>query len=256
MRNRSASGASEKKPAPNFLACRAAAGFHVDMDVKEQFAKISAQYDSQRRNLIPDFDGFYGAAADALELPANARIADLGAGTGILAEFIARKFPDAEIELVDISDKMLDIAKKRFAGNPRASFVLSDFASWKPRGKYAAVVSALAIHHIEDFEKKSLFKKIFDALDDGGVFVNAEQILGATPKAIATNAAAREEIMQKFMTPAEAEVARERLKCDRCATLSANLEMLAEAGFAEVGVRFENLDFAVLCAKKFVLQSE
>lgn len=62
--------------------------------------------------------------------------------------------------------------------------------------------------------------------------------------------------MQKFMTPAEAEVARERLKCDRCATLSDNLEMLADAGFAEVGARFENLDFAVLCAKKFVLQSE
>ena len=99
------------------------------MDAKEQFAKISAQYDSQRRNLIPDFDGFYGAAVDALELPANARVADLGAGTGILAAFVARKFPDAELELVDISDKMLDIAKKRFEGNPRASFVLSDFAS-------------------------------------------------------------------------------------------------------------------------------
>lgn len=226
------------------------------MDVKEQFAKISEQYDSQRRNLIPDFDGFYGAAADALELPANARVADLGAGTGILAAFVARKFPDAELELVDISDKMLDIAKKRFEGNPRASFVLSDFASWKPRGKYTAVVSALAIHHIEDGAKRSLYKKIFDALADGGVFVNAEQILGATPQAVEKNAAAREEIMQKFMTPAETEVARERLKCDRCATLSDNLEMLADAGFAEVGARFENLDFAVLCAKKFVLQSE
>lgn len=226
------------------------------MDAKEQFAKISAQYDSQRRNLIPDFDGFYGAAVDALELPANARVADLGAGTGILAAFVARKFPDAELELVDISDKMLDIAKKRFEGNPRASFVLSDFASWMPRGKYTAVVSALAIHHIEDGAKRSLYKKIFDALADGGVFVNAEQILGATPQAVEKNAAAREEIMQKFMTPAETEVARERLKCDRCATLSDNLEMLADAGFAEVGARFENLDFAVLCSKKFVLQSE
>lgn len=55
------------------------------MDAKEQFSKISAQYDSQRRNLIPEFDGFYGAAVDALDLPPNAKVADLGVGTGIMA---------------------------------------------------------------------------------------------------------------------------------------------------------------------------
>lgn len=82
------------------------------MDAKEQFSKISAQYDSQRRNLIPEFDGFYGAAVDALDLPPNAKVADLGAGTDIMAAQVLRRFPDARFDLVDVSDKMLAVSAR------------------------------------------------------------------------------------------------------------------------------------------------
>lgn len=220
------------------------------MDAKEQFSKISAQYDSQRRNLIPEFDGFYGAAVDALDLPPNAKVADLGAGTGIMAAQVLRRFPYARFELVDVSDKMLALAKKRFADFADFSFVLSDFDSWKPQGKYDAVVSALAIHHIEDSAKLSLYKKIFGALKDGGIFVNAEQVLGATPEEIKANSDARLAIVEKFMNADEAAVALERLKLDRCATVAENLAMLSEAGFSECECVFAHLDFAVLAAKK------
>lgn len=220
------------------------------MDAKEQFSKISAQYDSQRRNLIPEFDGFYGAAVDALDLPPNAKVADLGAGTGIMAAQVLRRFPDARFELVDVSDKMLALAKKRFADFAGFLFVLSDFDSWTPQGEYDAVVSALAIHHIEDSAKLSLYKKIFGALKDGGMFVNAEQVLGATPEEIKANSDARLAIVEKFMNADEAAVALERLKLDKCATIAENLAMLSEAGFSECVCVFSHLDFAVLAAKK------
>jgi hypothetical protein len=44
-----------------------------------------------------------------------------------------------------------------------------------------AVGLALAIHHLEDDEKRDLFARVFQALRPGGVFVNAEQAAGATP---------------------------------------------------------------------------
>jgi cyclopropane fatty-acyl-phospholipid synthase-like methyltransferase len=43
---------------------------------------------------------------------------------------------------------------------------------------FDAIVSALAIHHLEDAEKRSLFARIHERLRPGGVFVNAEQVVG------------------------------------------------------------------------------
>ena len=40
------------------------------------------------------------------------------------------------------------------------------------------VISGLAIHHLDDEAKKKLFKTIHKLLNDGGLFINADQVLG------------------------------------------------------------------------------
>ena len=47
---------------------------------------------------------------------------------------------------------------------------------------------------------------------------------------IKRNAPAREDLILKYMTLQEAEVARTRLKCDRCATILGNIKMLQKRG--------------------------
>lgn len=220
------------------------------MDANEQFSKISSKYDSQRSKLIPKFDQFYGAAVAVLDIADGALVADIGAGTGILAEKVRDKFPSARLRLVDISEEMLGVERERFCGAENVDFILSDFASWRPDGVFDAVVSALAIHHVCDAEKISLYKKIFDCLSPRGVFVNAEQVLGSTVGEIENNAAAREQIVREHMSEEEGAVALERLKLDRCATVESQLQWLADMGFSEVKCVFSHLDFAVLVAKK------
>jgi len=61
-----------------------------------------------------------------------------------------------------------------------ATYVTGDLASPLPAGPWDAIVSALAIHHLEDDGKRDLFARAHDALGDGGVFVNAEQVSGPT----------------------------------------------------------------------------
>ena len=113
-----------------------------------------------------------------------------------------------------------------------------------------ANLSALAIHHIENPQKQALYNNIYASIKDGSIFVNAEQILGKDEFEIKRNARAREDLILKYMTLQEAEVARTRLKCDGCTTILGNIKMLQNAGFKKCKCVFEFLDFAVICAEK------
>lgn len=145
------------------------------------FDGAAADYDRARRQLVPRFDDFYGAAVGAIPYGRedDIRVLDLGAGTGLLSDKIARAFPRARITLVDVSSEMLGVARRRFADEPgRFELRMMDYAEQPLSGEYDAVVSALSVHHLDGDEKQELFRKACGVLRDDGVFVNADQVLG------------------------------------------------------------------------------
>ncbi len=151
-------------------------------EVKESFDAISSGYDEQRKWIIPDIQGFYRAAVRAAAVTEKSpAILDIGAGTGLFSMLLRETYPGATITLLDISEKMLGIAKQRFAGREDVHFIAADYRHEEPGGPFDAVCSALSIHHLETAEKRDLYGKIFNALKPGGVFVNADQVEGETP---------------------------------------------------------------------------
>ncbi len=95
---------------------------------------------------------------------------------------ILRRFPRATIEGVDFAPKMIEAARARLAPfGARMRFRLADYDSAPLAGAVEAVVSALSIHHLEHEAKRRLFCEIHTALAPSGIFVNADQSLGATP---------------------------------------------------------------------------
>jgi len=62
----------------------------------------ASEYDLSRRRLIPCYDLFYATAADlaawSIKVPSPA-ILDLGAGTGLLSEFVIQKVGTASLYL-------------------------------------------------------------------------------------------------------------------------------------------------------------
>jgi tRNA (cmo5U34)-methyltransferase len=212
------------------------------------FDRQAAGYDAQRRRLIPPFDAFYGTAVAALGLAghAPARILDLGAGTGLLARRVADAYPAAELTLVDGAPAML--AQAREALGDRAAYVTADLADPLPPGPWSAVVSALAIHHLDDAGKRALFARVHDALSSGGVFVNAEQVAGPSPRFDARYRAWHHERATAAGSSAhEWAGAEERMAFDRCSDVEAQLAWLRAAGF-DADCLFKDHRFAVLAA--------
>ena len=221
------------------------------------FDRYAATYDAARRKMIPCFDGFYGSAIRCLQPPmttfqtnAPLRVLDLGAGTGLLSARILAAFPQAQMVLVDIAESMLQRARERFAAASVEIQVL-DFTKDPLGGPYDVIASALAIHHLNDDGKRYLFARIHAALAPGGVFVNAEQVLGPTP--------ALEEVYKQTWlddvrrlgaSAEEIQASLTRMEQDRCASVEDQLLWLRQAGFTDSDCWFKEGRFAVYSGRK------
>lgn len=154
----------------------------MEFSVKQLFDKVAQDYDVQRKQLIPCFDDFYGMALDLMESPLDSpRILDLGAGTGLLSGLVLQKYPNARLTLIDISDQMLEGARRRFADANQVQYVIGDYSKYDFTGSYDMIISSLSIHHLTHADKKKVFDAVHKLLEPGGCFINADQVQGRTP---------------------------------------------------------------------------
>ena len=222
-------------------------------EIASAFSAHAGDYDRLRRALVPCFNDFYGSAVEIAVrggLSQPCRVLDLGAGTGLLSAMLVERLPQAHVHLVDLADGMLNQARRRLAGRS-ASFAVADYATAPLGGPWQLVVSALSIHHLEDADKRALFRRIHEALVPGGLFINAEQVLAPTSALQARDDALwREQAASLGAEPEEIAAAQERMRYDRCATLEAQLAWLREAGFNDVDCAFKQWRFAVYSATR------
>jgi tRNA (cmo5U34)-methyltransferase len=219
-------------------------------DAPEVFQAYASDYEAARRRLVPGYDAFYGAAVEAVGMLGRppGTVLDLGAGTGLLSRRVLEAHPAAQLTLLDAAPAMLAEAEK--ALGTRATYVVGDLADELPDGPWDAVVSALAIHHVTDDTKRTLFARVHEALAPGGVFVNAEQVAAPTRFLEDVHAKAHEAHARAAGSDdAEWVAARGRMEADRCATLDDQLGWLREAGFADVDCIYKRHSFAVLVAR-------
>jgi tRNA (cmo5U34)-methyltransferase len=212
------------------------------------FAEHAHEYDAQRRRLVPCFEQFYGTAVALLGCRGGeiSRVLDLGAGTGLMSEAVLARYPDAEVVLLDGAAEMLARARERLP-TASARTVLADMRSELPEGPFDAVVSALAIHHLEHPDQQDLLRRVHERLRPGGVFVNAEHVTGPSAwleglyrrmwrEACATAGAREQEIA----------AAESRMEMDRSADVATLTGWMEQAGMIDCDCFFKQLHFAVL----------
>lgn len=154
----------------------------IHKDLNEKFDENAEHYDKIRKLIIPCFDDLYNITTElANSKKENPKILDLGAGTGLLTKYLLEKYRGAEFTLIDLSEEMLKIAKNRFKGNTNFKYVVADYSTYDLVNSFDMVVSSLSIHHLEDEDKEKLYKKVYNILNPGGIFLNADQVIGPTP---------------------------------------------------------------------------
>lgn len=213
----------------------------------------ASEYDISRRRLIPCYDLFYATAAElaawSIKVSSPA-ILDIGAGTGLLSEFVMQKVESASLYLLDESSDMLAKAQQRLKKYNPQIFIQSMIEPL-PAVTFHAVISSLAIHHLTDEDKRSLFKRIYQSLAPGGIFINAEQILGETEW--------HQQLYEEMHLNGaralgsdkdEIRAAQERMAYDRCAALSDQVSWLREIGFQNADSFFHSFRFAVFAGWK------
>lgn len=141
------------------------------------------EYDTAIRRFIPGYEEMLAEAAAALRPAAPGLIIDLGAGTGALSEAILDSVGGSVLELIDVDPEMLNQARARLARfGDRARFTEGSFLEPLPRCRGAA--ASLALHHIPAMDaKRQLYRRVFEALEPGGVFVNADATMPSEPAA-------------------------------------------------------------------------
>ena len=179
------------------------------------------------------------AEADAAlveQIPPEAgRILDLGTGDGRVIDLLRAERPQLSAIGLDVSAPMLGAAADRLRGAPRIELVEHDLSVPLPAlGRFDAIVSSFAIHHLEHERKHSLYAEVFDLLDSGGVFANLEHVASPTER------------LHLAFLEAIGEPIEDEDPSDRLLDIETQLGWLRELGFTDVDCSWKWREIAVL----------
>ncbi len=224
------------------------------MSVAQFFDGINGDYTATIERCFPRYREMLCGLIDYLprEQPVRS-ILEIGCGTGNLSVLIAQRFPDANLQVLDISAESLQVCRARLEKRDRTHFQCQDIREADfPAGEFDLVISSIAIHHLRCDEKQDLFRACFQWLAESGVLAFADQFRGSKPalyalhienwKQISLAAGSTEEEFAMWM-----EHQRDH---DHHDTLVDQLAWLSQAGFTSIDCVWRYLLWASVLAFK------
>jgi len=222
--------------------------------VQSFYDELSSQYTDLISKCVPRYgelmyNMFHYIPADCHPK----KILDLGCGTGNLTEQALKHYPEAEIDALDLSEEILKESQKRFMSRPNVRYIQADFrAMHLAPGSYDLILSTIAIHHVQDEDKITLYRDVFQALKPGGLFIFADQTRGINDEIYQKHISRwKEEAFKLGSTQENWDMWMEHQDAhDYHTPVNWHLKQLEHAGFREVDVIWKNIMWAIIWARK------
>ena len=218
--------------------------------IKQHFEDEAREFDRIIVTLIPEYPRMVEALILAIPFNRSAplRVIDLGCGTRTVAAYLLDAFPNAHVTCLDLAENMIAMAQVKLARYPLVRYVVGDFSGFDSDDGYNVVVSSFALHHLVTSEdKRNFYHRIYNSLASGGVFYNADVVLGSNDflqsvymerwRNFMSRNVSKDEVEGKWIPKYEAE--------DRPAKLMDQLKWMTEIGFVDVDVIWKWYNFAV-----------
>ena len=113
--------------------------------VKEYFDMIAPNWDANQ----PDKEKTIKGLLDKVGIKKGVRVLDLACGTGTITGLL-HDFSMADVYGLDLSSKMIEIAKAKYEDKPWAHFEEGDFLAWDNGEKFDVIVLYNAYPHFND----------------------------------------------------------------------------------------------------------
>ena len=224
-----------------------------DSTPKDFYDKLSGDYNAAIERCVPRYREMLWAILRYVPDDLNPKnILELGCGGGNLTELLLRRYPEASIHCVDLSEEMIEQCRQRLRSE-KVSFERADFKQIRlAPATFDLVVSSISIHHLDDSAKRSLFRTIHDALVPNGVFVYSDQFAGASEEIYRKHIEEwRAAAIQQGTTLEEwDEWMKHQDQHDYHTPLADQMSWLTGCGFKTVDCSWRYLLWAVVCAVK------
>jgi tRNA (cmo5U34)-methyltransferase len=218
--------------------------------VKKHIEGEAKDFDRIIKELIPYYaemiDGMVAAIPHQRTDLIN--VIDLGCGTGTISRQIKQTFPQARITCLGIAENMIEMSKLKLNNYSDVQYRIGDFKDYEFDDTYDIVVSSLALHHlVTDDDKISFYRKIYESLCPGGVFFNADVVLGSNEHFQSLYMGKWISFMKRHVFDEEIETKwlpkyREE---DRPSKLMDQLIWLKDIGFSEIDIIWKYYNYAV-----------
>jgi demethylmenaquinone methyltransferase / 2-methoxy-6-polyprenyl-1,4-benzoquinol methylase len=147
--------------------------------VRSFFSETGKSYDKVVQTFTLGLDSYW--KEEMLKLvPQSGRILDLGCGTGIVTEYLAKKYPTAEMVGVDITEDYLAVYRERLRNNPwiHAQPILGNAETVSLQGEFDVIVSSYLAKYVDP---ELLLNNVVSHLRRGGVFIAHDFTLPINP---------------------------------------------------------------------------
>lgn len=141
------------------------------------FDRRLESYDEHMMRDIENAEEFYPYTASLLPMNGDAKVLDLGCGTGIELEEYFKLNPTAKVTGIDIAPGMLGELERKLSNYDVTAVLGSYFDISLGERAYDAAVSVESLHHFTKKAKVELYKKLWTALKDGGYFILTDYLI-------------------------------------------------------------------------------